>query len=95
MDKEVAMAEADALASKLFTLANEFALAGEGNVAVLLHAACNDVSRANQELKGELSKSKLEAVIRTEMMVNSVLFEVPPPNLQPVGWDGRPKPLYE
>jgi hypothetical protein len=74
LDKVAKMAEADALGKKLFSLANEFALAGEGDVAVLLHTACNNISRADSQLKGEFPKRKMDAIVRTEMLVNSLLF---------------------
>jgi len=53
IQREARIKEAMELSDRLFTLANEFAVAGEGDVAVLLHAACNDVNRAKDQLEGK------------------------------------------
>jgi len=74
-NREELITEAMELHRKLFNIANAFALSKEGNTAVLLHAACNDILRAKKCLEGNLPDITINSIISHETMVNSVLFE--------------------
>jgi hypothetical protein len=69
-DAKTRMARATDLAGELFDLANSFAGDETGDVAVLLHCACNDIHRARMQLEGTLPQAKKVAVIAAEQVHN-------------------------
>lgn len=54
----------EGIRSELFTIANEFAVARRGDIAVLLHGACNQILFATESAAGNLSPAGRRAMRR-------------------------------
>ena len=65
------MERAWALRDELFDIANDFAGDETGDVAVMLHCACNDITRAKQQLERQLPLAKRNTVFAAERLHNS------------------------